>query len=358
MGIYSDYKPYSNILQDVHDAMLAKMKIKTLKKDALELQTILQEIKLASKDFQNLDKSIIGNEMYSQYYELIDKAHTIQMSTHGGRLKASTLFQREHSRKKLKTGADDIFEEDLAAILAAGNWMGTGEKGDIKTYLVGGQSASTRSSNYLNEEFKSITENLLKQLAEKEKKRVSTEVRKATGKIDVTGQNITLDFKYPIPFKVERLMTLMKDATISAKNYTSRIGHSLDSKELSNIGLHMGTTNLYKAVTGALSEIKMGHKQQTSFFFRGVNTILNNSHGNGDLTKQHFSHLRFIYEVRGSGLLGSDGLIMPVKFLIDNDPHSDAIFVKDTASLILENMEKSTNLFNTIIVTANKVESK
>lgn len=358
MGIYSDQRPYSNILQDVHDAMLAKMRTRTLKKDALELQTILQEIKLASKDFYNLDKSVIGNEMYSQYYELIDKAHTIQMSTHGGKLKASTLFQREHTRKKLKTGADDIFEEDLAAILAAGNWMGTGEKGNIKTYLIGGQSAGTKGSNFLNEELKNTTEILLKQLAEKEKKRISTKVRKATGKVDVTGQNITLDFKYPIPFKVERLMTLMKDATISAKNYTSRTGNTLDSKELSHIGLHMGATNLYKAVTGALSEIRMGHKQQTSFFFRGINTILNDSHGNGDLAKQHFSHLRFIYEIRGSGLLGSDGLVMPVKFLIYNDPYSDAIFVKDTASLILENIEKSTNLFNTIIITANKVESK
>jgi hypothetical protein len=33
---------------------------------------------------------------------------------------------------------------------------------------------------------------------------------------------------------------------------------------------------------------------------------------------------------------------MPVKYLIYNDPNSDAIYVKDTASIILEALDSAT----------------
>jgi hypothetical protein len=70
--------------------------------------------------------------------------------------------------------------------------------------------------------------------------------------------------------------------------------------------------------------------------------------------------LRFIYELRGSGLLDQNGLVMPVKYLIYNDPDSDAIFVKDTASLILEILESSTrinSLLGEVTLSAYKVQS-
>jgi hypothetical protein len=68
--------------------------------------------------------------------------------------------------------------------------------------------------------------------------------------------------------------------------------------------------------------------------------------------------LRFIYELRGSGLLGSNGLVMPVKYLIYNDPDSDAIFVRDTASIILEFLKSATrinSLFGEVTLSASKV---
>ena len=77
-------------------------------------------------------------------------------------------------------------------------------------------------------------------------------------------------------------------------------------------------------------------------------------------TQLHFNHLRFIYELRGSGLLGPDGLVMPVKYLIYNDPDSDAIFVKDTASLNLEILESSTrinSLLGEVTLSAYQVQS-
>lgn len=378
MVLYSDSEDYSVILQRVHERIKLKMYSRTAKKEAKELQTILQEIKLVAHDFDNLSDSYIGNELYNQYYDLIDQAFKIQSAYHNSKqFSAHTLFRRSHYTKKdkngkivsLKSGADDIFEEDLAALLAAGEFLGGNENIQLECFLMGGKSAATKAVEKYdplttifddNGTKKNVTD-LLKELAEKEQKRLSTQVQGATGKVDISGKAVTLNYSKQLPSNVERLMELMKDATFSAKNYTSFNSFDIhNKKDLSEIGLHLGNTNLYKAVTGALSELQMGYKQQTRFFFRGINTILNNTNSYGSITAQHFAHLRFVYELRGSGLLDENGLVMPVKYLIYNDPNSDAIYVKDTASIILEALDSATrqnNLLGDITLSASKVKS-
>lgn len=355
---------YSKLLNDVHNRMINKMKNNTLKRNAAELQTILQDIKKRAHDFDNVDTSVLGNAMQNEYDQLIHTAFTIQSSYRNKNFKASTLFRRGKRAKTVKE-ADNIFEEDLAAILAAGEILGGNKEVKLQDFLIGTQSTGTRASRYykgLEEEIsdKKI-EKLLKKLGEKEERRASSQIKDATGKIDISGASITLNYSKDLPFNVQRLMYLMKDATISAKSYTSRAWDLENKKDWSEIGLHLGNTNLYKAVTGALSEVQMGHKQQLEFFYRGLNTILYNSHGDGSLTTKHFRHLRFIYEIRGSGLLNQNGYVAPVKYLIYNDPSSDAIFVKDTASLILEALNassRSSKVLGEISITATKINSK
>lgn len=361
--LYSRNKPYGEILEEVHRRMRLKMLRNQHKKEALELQTILQEIKRVAADFDNLDDSVIGQELKDQYQTLIELTFNIQSKFHSNNFKASTLFRRGHKTKTI-AAADNIFEEDLAALLTAGELLGGNENINIEYFLFGTKGTGTKSTRHYNPNDlidDEKVEKLLQQLAEKEQRRISTQVRDATGKIDISGKAVTLQYSKNLPFKVERLMQLMKDATFSAKSYTSRAWDLENKKDWSEIGLHLGNSNLYKAVTGALSEVQMGYKQQNSFFFRGINTILNNSHGLGDITATHFSHLRFIYELRGSGLLDENGLIMPVKFLIYNDPSSDAIYVKSTASIILEALDNATrgnNLLGDISLSASKVQSK
>lgn len=361
-SIYSRDKDYSQILQEVHDRIRLKMLKNQHKREALELQTILQEIKKVARDFDNVDDSIIGTELRSQYEELIQKTFEVQSQYHGKQFQANTLFGRSYGKTKLKTSADDIFEEDLAALLTAGEILGGNENIDIEYFLFGSESSGTKSSrkyNPLELIDDENVESLLLKLAEKENKKTSIQVKDATGKIDVSGKAVTLNYSKELPFKVERLMVLMKDATFSAKNYSSG-WQPENKKEWAEIGLHLGNSNLYKAVTGALSEIQMGYKQQNAFFFRGINTILGNNHGYGDIAATHFSHLRFIYELRGSGLLDKNGLVLPVKFLIYNDPASDAIYVKSTASIILEALDNATrgnNLLGDISLSASKVKS-
>lgn len=362
-SLYSNDKFYGNILEDIHTRMRLKMLRNQHKKEALELQTILQEIKMVALDFDNLNDSVIGEELREQYQELINLTFGIQSQFHGNNFKASTLFRRGNKTKTI-SAADNIFEEDLAALLTAGEIMGGNENINIECFLFGTKGTGTKATQRYNPNVliddKNV-EKLLQQLADKEQKRVSTQIRNATGKVDVSGKAVTLNYTKEMPNKVERLMYLMKDATFSAKSYTSRAWDIENKKDWFEIGLHLGNSNLYKAVTGALSEIQMGHKQQTQFFFRGINTILHNSHGLGNITATHFSHLRFIYELRGSGLLDERGLVMPVKFLIYNDPSSDAIYVKSTASIILEALDNATrgnNLLGDISLSASKVKSE
>ena len=358
--LYSRDKDYKDILEDVHDRIQLKLSHKKSEQEALELQTILQEIKRAAADFNNVSDSVVGQELKNQYKELIALAFSIQSKAHSSGIKVNEIFRRGNSDVTPIAMADDIFEEDLAAILTAGEILGGNENINMECFLFGGKSTGTRATKVydLNELVDDENvETILKKLAEKEGMRVKTQVKDTAGKVDVRGKAVTLNYSKDLPVNVQRLMYLMKDATFSAKNYTSNEGQKL----FSEIGLHLGQSNLYKAVTGALSEVQMGHKQQKAFFFRGVNTILNNNHGYGEIATTHFSHLRFIYELRGSGLLDENNLVMPVKFLIYNDPSSDAIFVRSTASIILDALEKANrgnNLLGSITLSASQVQSK
>lgn len=361
-GIYNPNKDFSQILNEIHDRILVKMKLKTYKKEAQELQTILQELKQVAHDFDNVTDSVIGLDLKNEFKDIIDLAYQLQMDTgvHGKGLKASTLFRREHGTSTIKE-ANDIFEEDLAAVLAAGEILGSGNKDiEIRQFLFGTTPTGTRATKAYNliGDLDESVEKLIKTLADKENKKASTQIRRASGKIDIHGKSITLNYSKRIPFKVERLMQLMKDATLSVKNYKSYNFTQDIYKDLSDIGIRLGNSNLYKAVTGALSEIQLGHKQQLAFFCRGMNTMIGNTHGYGDITKQHFSHLRFMYELRGSGLLDENNRVMPVKFIIYNDPNSDNIYVRDTASIILEALQNSkNNLFGEISIPASVISN-
>ena len=117
--LYSSDRPYNEILEDVHTRMRLKMIRDQHKKEALELQTILQEIKKVAADFDNLDDSVIGQELIQQYQTLIELTFNVQSQLHNGSFKARTLFRRGHKTKTI-AAADNIFEEDLAALLTAG----------------------------------------------------------------------------------------------------------------------------------------------------------------------------------------------------------------------------------------------
>lgn len=63
---------------------------------------------------------------------------------------------------------------------------------------------------------------------------------------------------------------------------------------------------------------------------------------------KHFYHMRFIYELSGLGLIDSaTGKPQFVKYLIYNDPATSNIYVQDTASIILNEINKRKGKINT-----------
>ena len=50
--------------------------------------------------------------------------------------------------------------------------------------------------------------------------------------------------------------------------------------------------------------------------------------------------MRFIYELTGYGLIGENGEVQFADYLIFNEPDSPNIYVRDTASLILDEIER------------------
>lgn len=355
---------YSSTLEEVHQAMRAKMQRNTLKKNAAILQQILSDIKKTAKIMSEGAKDPISQELVEQYGELINEAFQTQKEFHNSQFLPTTIFRRMHGYSSLKSGADDIFEEDLASILAsAAKMSGNMDLGNIELYLIGGKTAKSKAINFdkMTKEIEKQNVDIVNRMAEKSGKRISEngikQIKATVHKTDVIGYPATITATLEVNINIALLIELMKDATFSAKNYKSvsyKDGQST-IKDFEEIGLHLGNSNLYKAVLGALTEIQMSDDARKKFFYEGANIYLNGD-SRASSVEKHFSDLRFIYELRGSGLLGDAGLL-PVKYLIYNDPTSDAIFVKDTATIILESFDNSRSLFGGIQIPASRIRS-
>jgi hypothetical protein len=141
---------------------------------------------------------------------------------------------------------------------------------------------------------------------------------------------------------------LLKDATFTAKNYNSM---TLDQKAevyIKAVGrntLSLGKTNVYRAIIGTLEDLGFSERTAISAFWAGYNRI--NSGDNYVAT--HFYHLRYIYELIGSGIKYNGVSFGTAKYLIFNDP-SGGIWVKSTAEIL-------SDLLNSRVISANKAFS-
>lgn len=97
-------------------------------------------------------------------------------------------------------------------------------------------------------------------------------------------------------------------------------------------------------------------------YYRGLQTIIkaDSPSASPEEVFKHFTHMRFMFELSGYGLVDETGKPLFAKFLIYNDPAGDAIYVRDTASIILEEFERgasAANLFGEMLLSASRVNS-
>jgi len=72
-----------------------------------------------------------------------------------------------------------------------------------------------------------------------------------------------------------------------------------------------------------------------------------------NVVQEHFAHLRFIYEIRGQGLVDEKGNSQVADFIIWNDPASTNIAVRSTKALIRDAVKNYTNPFAPVTLSAN-----
>jgi hypothetical protein len=104
----------------------------------------------------------------------------------------------------------------------------------------------------------------------------------------------------------------------------------------------LGNTNPFKAMYGALTDL--GYDADSAVHIYSHSKMSYKKNANIISRNNDIFHLRFMYELTGSGLIDTETLVDAetrkplgsVDFLIYNDPSSDKIFVKSTKEMIAE----------------------
>lgn len=332
------------------------MQQNTQVEQAAQMESILRDIKHTVSTLRNPTSSNIVNAVNDQLVELINNTFEQQQSVHSNLGSATALFNRRHGKVQSIAGYDDIFQEQLNFLLQAAADM----KG-IKATIPFGTGQQTATSAAIEEMTEQLQYNMLdiaRRAAENLKVSINQQKRSVGSAIVATSGKV--DLKTP-DFEVigdandiiNRLLKVFSGKTFTLKNYAS---YTNRLKSLDQINIHLGNTNLYKAVTGGLSQILLDTRSQNDVYYRGM-TILSGRSEDPDTASPetintHFAHLRFMYELRGTGLY-TNGASAQAEFIIWNDPSSQNIVVRSTKDLIARYIDNYTNAFSAVTISAS-----
>lgn len=224
------YNPqaYSALLLKVHNKVQADLERNTLASQALEIQTILQEIKQVAKKLENSATDPIEQELVNQYKDFINEIisieNTARVNNAGGKKTnrlSAPLFRKANKTNTIQ-GADNILEEEMAALMAAleRNFGGTG---NIYDFLGGSQGADVAAMQNLTEDLKRKIIDSVQETADKigAKYQAKDLLKGRSQKVDNKGLTISLKVGLDIDNnKLNKLAYYLKDATFTDKQYT------------------------------------------------------------------------------------------------------------------------------------------
>lgn len=323
-------------LHQVHDQIVNKIQINAKaavdRQRAAKMESILYRIKNLNAQPENSIEGLLDEQAKTLIEQSLSALNANRVGNR--RLSGQDLFHRTHGTST-SYGGDDIFEEELAAVLSTIEREATGSTIGLGGYLVGGQQANILTGEISKDVQKIMTKyvnGMAKNINEKphnEQKQWS-KPQARSGKVDVNGLSI-VDITADLNPLWSDLYQTFSGCTFSVKNYSSYFTNSLN--------IHLGNTDYYKALYGSLSSLGYDQKTIDKIIFSGLNSYAKSQNNTVAL---HFYHLRFIYELTGVGLYDQAGEpISGVDFLIYNDPSSDAIFVRSTADLIAQELENN-----------------
>lgn len=328
-------------LNNVHNRLENRLQLRRkADKDnatAWEIQSVLRLLKQAK--YQHTSNNMVFNELQEQVDMIINQSLALMNSSRSGKKQlrsVNQLFRRQHNKKdKIASGADDIFEEELAAVIAVIESEATGQQTSISSHLAGQEVGNIAFNQIPNKVMDKYRDFLITRLnREVREKQDYTGVFARSGKTDVRGTFI--NFQGQLKPEWEYLFNLFKGRTFSVKNYSSW-------SQSQHIVL--GATDYYKAIMGSLYALGYSQKYASQIFINAINAAKNGKEAD---YAQHFYHLQVGYELMGLGLgkhnkNGEFEEMKTVDFFIYNDPATDAIVVKSTAQMLLDLIQNTKN---------------
>lgn len=383
-------------MEQIHSEISNKLYKSSRKKEAEQLQFYFRKLKQIIDVYDKLvagvsvENNPLGAWDCSEVLNFLDKL-SANISVNQSIV---NIFRKPHNRKQKTKVYGDVAEKHLAALIktvlqesvnARFFNVTNGQNFVTKSFAAGTQQATSHAEGLLKtsieqlqtdkifEEYDKKILEFSKGFAEKQKKNVETLYELGVlkdGKIDVNGKNVQLSFN-GIPNQITAfqadliiLSTLLNSSTFSVKNYRSTRYNKITKERdinLSDAGIKIsfGNTQLYKAITGALGELAyLDRFEKNKIYFLG-GWMIYNGEDSGNIAK-HFGHLKFLYELRGSGLMNEHGqLLPPVDFIVHNDPDSININVWSTAEIIYNyiNTDNTNDLFKSVSMTVSDLKS-
>ena len=176
-----------------------------------------------------------------------------------------------------------------------------------------------------------------------------TIVKTTSGKADLKMGTLNLKSSTKIKDNIlQELIPLLNEAEFTVKNYKN--------STFEQFGLELGHSNLFRSIVAELNivfpkNLSENINWQRDIFYRGAQIMTKTNKkpsASAEEVMKHFYHMRFIYELSGLGLIDSaTGKPQFVKYLIYNDPASSNIYVQDTASIILNEINSRKAKINT-----------
>ena len=356
------------ILNDVHSQMTKYLQVKGQEDQAKEIETILRQVKLTAESMSNRSGSKIIDNVNDTLIELINKTFEEQSQQHTSLKKGSAgaLFRRTHNQKaNLIAGADDIFEEQLAFLLKAAADISEQNDSISVDMILGGQNVGlTGAINAMTNQISKKMTKITTQAAQNYKKsaeaasRLGGRAKVRAGKIDIKAPGFIV--QADADDIISKLLRVFSGKTFSLKNYSSfkeKEGDNILHKTSNQINIHFGDSNVYKGITASLGSVYPDVEIQNAIYYRGMNYLRKITNppdtSSFNVVQEHFAHLRFIYEIRGQGLVDEKGNSQVADFIIWNDPASTNIAVRSTKALIRDAVKNYTNPFAPVTLSAN-----
>ncbi len=359
MNRYKNLKTdnFTQIFNGIHQDVTKKLNRNKKVRQAKQIEKILKEIKHTVSLMRDDTSSNVVNVINNQLVDLINQTFLEQQKSHTSLSSATALFRRSHKVKSLN-GYDDIFEEQLNYLLKAAAQM----KGlNVTVPLGSGQDRATSAAlNYLSKETEKEILEITRKAAEnmkininKQKGAIGQQIIATAGKVDLKTPNFTVSAD--ASDIISRLLKAFSGGTFTLKNYAT---YTSKLRSLDQIDIHLGNTNLYKAITGGLSQIFSDPADQYTVYYRGMQILSGQSQkpdtANVETINAHFAHLRFMYELRGTGLITDENSAV-ADFIIWNDPSSQNIVVRSTKDLVARYIDNYKNAFSAVSISASQL---